>query len=220
MAHKCAQKATKGGSQPVGRRIPRLKSKALQMGRQLVYDQMTKSFDNMRFGNFTCKLDKALPGTHMTAVYNQLTISEAKILAQLRTNHSGLNSYLGRIGPEESTTCACGTSNETIPHFLFYYSNWVQERAALRVAAGERWADLAYMLGEWSGRQDQSTRKYIDGPRKLWKPDMTVTRAVIQFVKAIGRFQPKAVVEEEDGIVEEEEGEEQEERWTFIGNYS
>jgi ribonuclease HI/exonuclease III len=197
MAHKCAQKATKEGSQPVGRRIPRLKSKALQKGRQLVHEQMTNSFDNMRFGKFTRELDRALPGTHMTTVYNQLTISEAKILAQLRTNHSGLNSYLGQIGVEESTTCACGTSEETIPHFLFYCRNWVQERAALRVAAGERWADLAYMLGGWSGRQDKLTTKHVDGPKRLWKPNMTVIRAVIQFVKATWRFQPKALVEEE-----------------------
>lgn len=37
-------------------------------------------FDSMKFGRFTRNLNKALPGTHMRAIYNQLKASKAKIL--------------------------------------------------------------------------------------------------------------------------------------------
>lgn len=38
----------------------------------------------MRLGRFTRKLDEALPGRHIRAIYDQLKASEAKILVQLR----------------------------------------------------------------------------------------------------------------------------------------
>ena len=55
---------------------------------------------------------------------------------------------------------------------------------------GDRWADLSYALGGWSGRQDPNTRKPIDGRKSRWKPNIGVLKAVVQFVKATGRLQP------------------------------
>ncbi|KFZ21110.1 hypothetical protein V502_02940 [Pseudogymnoascus sp. VKM F-4520 (FW-2644)] len=90
-AHKWAQMATEKGAQPAGNMFRQLKSRTLQAGRQLVQGQTMDKFDSMRFGRFTRNLDKALPGTHMRAIYDQLKAPEARILVQLRTNHSLLN---------------------------------------------------------------------------------------------------------------------------------
>ena len=42
----------------------------------------------------------------------------AAMLAQLRTNHCGLNKYLHRFGHRHSPYCDCGYGKETVEHFL------------------------------------------------------------------------------------------------------
>ncbi|KFY66181.1 hypothetical protein V496_02147 [Pseudogymnoascus sp. VKM F-4515 (FW-2607)] len=196
-AHKWAQTATKKGAKPTGSMFRQLKSRTLQAGRQLIQGQTIDKFDSMRFGRFTRNLDKALPGTHMRAIYNQLQASEARILVQLRTNHSPLNEYLHSIGVRDSGTCPCGMAVETAQHFLFECRNWTQEREELRAAMGERWADLSYALGGWSGRRSRITEAEVDGPRHTWKPNIQVIKALIKFTKSTQRFHPKALIEQE-----------------------
>jgi hypothetical protein len=116
-----------------------------------------------------------------------------------RTNEYALNNYLACIRTEELLACKCGASQESIHHFLFYRSRWENERRNLRETIGGRWGDLAYALGGWSGRKNRGTQQYVDGPCKRWKPNMKVLKAVIQYVKATKRFQPRAVVAEETG---------------------
>ena len=76
---------------------------------------------------------------------------------------------------------------------------------------GDRWGDLAYTLGGWSGRRDGRNGRFVDGPRERWKPDLKIIKAIIQYVIKTGRFQPKATVGEEIevadvvGVVEETE---------------
>jgi hypothetical protein len=70
------------------------------------------------------------------------------------------------------------------------------------MAEVDRWGDLAYALGGWSGRKDRGTDRLVDRPRERWKPNMKVLKAVIQYVKTTKRFQPRAVMAEELGGVE------------------
>jgi hypothetical protein len=67
----------------------------------------------------------------------------------------------------------------------------------------DRWGDLAYALGGWSGRRDGRTSKLMDGARERWKPNMKVLMAVIQYVKGTKRFQLRATVIDEIGVAEE-----------------
>ena len=67
----------------------------------------------------------------------------------------------------------------------------------------DRWGDLAYALGGWSGRRDRRTNQSVDGAREKWKPNIKVLRAVIQYVKDTRRFQPKAVILGEAGVGED-----------------
>ncbi|KFZ13393.1 hypothetical protein V501_03724 [Pseudogymnoascus sp. VKM F-4519 (FW-2642)] len=161
-AHKWAQMAANKSVQPAGSKFRQLEPRTLQAGRQLVQGQAIDNFDSMRFGRFTRNLDKALPGTHMRAIYKQLQVSEARIFVQLRTNHTPLNEYLHRIGVRDSGTCSCGTAVETAQHFPFERRNWTQDREELRAAIGERWADLSYALGGWSGRRSRTTEAEVD----------------------------------------------------------
>ena len=72
-----------------------------------------------RVGEYTRKLDTALPGTHTRLLYNNFKRTEAGILAQLRTGISRLNGYLYRINAAQTDLCACGQAEETVEHFLF-----------------------------------------------------------------------------------------------------
>jgi hypothetical protein len=47
---------------------------------------------------------------------------------------------------------------------------------------GDRWGDLEYALGGWSGRLERGT-KPVDGLKERWKPKLVVLRAVIQYAK-------------------------------------
>ncbi len=49
-----------------------------------------------KVGNFTTKLDRALPGKHTKELYDSLKKTEAKILVQLRTVMCKINEYLWR----------------------------------------------------------------------------------------------------------------------------
>ena len=150
----------------------------------------------MRVGKFPRDLDKALPQKHMVVVYNQLRMEEAKILTQLRTNFSSLNQHLTQLRVVESAACQCGDETESTMHLSFYCPQWIEERVLLREAMGNRWADLSFALGGWSGRRAGTDQRYVDGPSEEWKPNMAVLKAVITFVKATQRLQPKALAEE------------------------
>jgi hypothetical protein len=113
--------------------------------------------------------------------------------------HTPLNDNLERIGAEESAACACGACIEPIQHFLFYCPKWRSERSNLQAALADRWRDLAYVLEGWSGRRDRGTGRFVDGAKEKWKPNMGVIRAVIQYVRATGRFQLRATVVEDTG---------------------
>ena len=85
---------------------------------------------------------------------------------------------------------------ESVQHFLFYCPKWRNERTKLREAMADRWGDLAYALGGWSGRRDRRNSRFVDGPREKWKPNLKIIKATIQFVIKTKRFQPKATIAE------------------------
>ncbi len=85
-----------------------------------------------KVGDFTTKLDRALPGKHTKKLYDSLKKTEAKILIQLRTAMGRINKYLHRIGAAELPDCACGVEKEDVKHFLFRCIRWTSERAPLR----------------------------------------------------------------------------------------
>jgi hypothetical protein len=58
----------------------------------------------------------------------------------------------------------------------------------LRAAAGERWGDVAYLLGEWSKRNDANSGKLLDGERDNWKSDLKVVEATTQYLQETGRL--------------------------------
>lgn len=60
----------------------------------------------------------------------------------------------------------------------------------LQEALGERRSDFSYALGGWSGQIKRGKGKEVDRSKAKWKPDISATKAVIQFVKATQRLQP------------------------------
>jgi hypothetical protein len=128
-------------------------------------------------GEYTRKLDTALPGKHTRLLYNSFKWKEAGILAQLRTGMSRLNAYLYRINAAETDLCACGQAKETIEHFLFRCSRWDQLRQTMLRQADLKPGCLSYFLGGKAASHSSS-----------WKPNLAAVRATVQYAIATGRL--------------------------------
>jgi len=152
-------------------------------------------FDTTRLpGQYTWKMDRALPGKHTLQLYRSLTSDQAAILIQARTGHCRLNQYLSRIGVVDEAKCSCGNDEETIRHLILSCPRWTDERRELRETVGERSRDVPYLLGGWGSRKDVRTGQLLDGPKEKWKPDIEVVKATIRFLEKTGRltYQPEA----------------------------
>jgi len=72
-----------------------------------------------------------------------MAVSRDTLRARLKT---GICSYLRRINITDTQDCECGLP-ETVPHFLFSCSRWVEERETMREAHGEWWGNLPHAVG-------------------------------------------------------------------------
>jgi hypothetical protein len=50
------------------------------------------------------------------------------------------------------------------------------------------WGDVPYLLGGWGRRRDPESGELLDGERETWKPNLTVVKATVQFLKETGRL--------------------------------
>lgn len=130
-----------------------------------------------RVGRYSKRIDRALPGKHTQTIYNSLNRKEAKILAQLRTGKSRLNSYLHGIEATDTDLCDCRQAVETVEHFLFRCKTWVSERESMMKCERTKMGDLSFFLGG---------KSMSDGEK--WKPNMSAVRATIKFAMATGRL--------------------------------
>ena len=124
------------------------------------------------------ELDRALPGPHIKMIYDNLTKDEAKVIAQLRTGDAKLNLFLARIKATESAICACGAAPESVRHFLFSCSRWIQQRRELYAKCPGKEGNVRFFLGA-KGPQDD----------EMWTPNMSAIRATICFVDSTKRFE-------------------------------
>jgi hypothetical protein len=101
---------------------------ALRVNRRTLQKQLDKIWKGAKtlrpqgtqhIGVYIWQLDGALPGPHITTVYNALTAEEASILAQCRTGHSRLRSNLYRMKLADTAGCECGAVQETITHVIY-----------------------------------------------------------------------------------------------------
>jgi hypothetical protein len=145
-------------------------------------------FDSTRLaGQYTWKMDQALPGKHTLRLYGALTSDQAAILIQARTGHCRPNRYLARIGLVESALCECERGEETIRHVILSCPRWAEERRELRIVAKERSGDVPFLLGGW-GKKKDSKGQLVDGPKEKWKPDLDVVKATIRFLEQTERL--------------------------------
>ncbi|VDB85625.1 unnamed protein product [Peniophora sp. CBMAI 1063] len=86
------------------------------------------------------------------AITNELSRRDSTVLFQLRSGHAPLNAHLHRINCAPAPTCeACEEADETVNHFIYDCPARLSERRQLRKAAGKKWADRSYLLGETRG---------------------------------------------------------------------
>ena len=133
-------------------------------------------------GRFTKRIDASYSSGHTKDLYNNLTAAQAAVLAQLRTGICRLNSYLYRIGVTDTQDCECGLP-ETVPHFLFSCSRWIEQRREMREAHGEWWGNLSHAVGgRPAGMKEEG-----------WRSMRTVVLATIAFARTTGRLAPGGV---------------------------
>jgi len=187
IAAKAAASQAGGLTAPLARRVREAAGlmKAIEQDRKRDSD----NFDREGIpGQYTWKLDQALPGRYTLRLYGAFTSEQASILIQARTGHCRLNQYLSRIGVTNDAKCLCGLNDETISHIICVCPLWAEHRKTLRMAAGERVGDLSYLLGGWSKRKDATTGKLVDGEKNKWTSDITVVKATVQFLQKTGRL--------------------------------
>ncbi|KAK7178066.1 hypothetical protein PSPO01_15889 [Paraphaeosphaeria sporulosa] len=108
-----AKKATKDGNAFDTR--PKAKSTAVNA--EITKQNKYRSLPN-GVGEYSRKLDPALPGRHTQGLYDMLDRRGARVPAQLRTGRARLNGHLHQIGAAESDLCDCGAARETVKHFV------------------------------------------------------------------------------------------------------
>lgn len=181
-AHIAARAATEIGTWPKpGSKL--LKTAAIRLAKQR---PMVDYFHKSSTGRFTKELDRALPARHTRKLYDKRPRKESAILSQLRSGMSRLNSSLAKIKAIDSDQCECG-ERETVQHFLFHCPRWQSMRDDFRKKAGQRWGDLSFALGGWSGRR-LPDGKWLDGKLSSWKPNLEIVRATIDFAMRTGRL--------------------------------
>jgi hypothetical protein len=173
MAKMAARKSTELDSYP-DKRIFRAKSTTFNLARK---EQGGSLPLPERIRAWSKRIDVALPGRHIRALYDSLRPKEARILAQLRTGMIRLNYYLYQIGAVPSAECACGQERETIGHFLFRCTQWEAYRTKGFQRTGTREGDISYYL---EGKSP--------GDGEKWEPNLTAVRATIKYVIATGRL--------------------------------
>jgi len=138
-------------------------------------------------GQYTWKMDQALPGKHTLRLYRSLTSEQAAILIQARTGHCRLNQYLSRGRLVDSPFCGCGQAEETVKHLILSCPQWEEERKELGKVVGHRIGDVPFLLGGWGTRKDEKGR-LLDGAKEKWRPDIAVVKATIRFLEQTGRL--------------------------------
>ncbi|KAI1783628.1 reverse transcriptase (RNA-dependent DNA polymerase)-domain-containing protein [Ganoderma leucocontextum] len=81
-------------------------------------------------------IDDSAPGGNGSKRYRGLSRQQCSILAQLRSSHVPLNSYLARIGAVDSPLCLACRTPETAEHFLLTCRRFMRERHEPRTAVG------------------------------------------------------------------------------------
>jgi hypothetical protein len=193
LAHVAAQDTTKLGSKPTTDLTARIREH--RAVRDLVIKEVKRQAEESlretglgTWGQYTQRLDAALPGKHTLKLYGSLDSDQAAVLAQARTNHTHLNSNLARLRVREDAKCQCGMEDETVAHVLLRCPLWAGIRPAMKEAAGKRWGDLSYLLGGYSKKRELRTGKPADGPMEKWTPNLEMVKITIQFLQQTTRM--------------------------------
>ena len=175
---------------PTNKMVLRVTKKTFQSQLDKIWKEVRTSrpLGTQHIGVYTWQLDGALPGPHITAVYNALTAAEASILSQCRTGHSRLRSNLYRMKMSDTAGCRCGATRETITHVIYECPLLQEDRQVAIDIIGHRWRDLSYILGGWNPWEDPRTGQPVDGPKEKWKADLPAVKAVLHFLCKTGRF--------------------------------
>ncbi len=106
------------------------------------------------------------------------------ILIQLGTGISRLNGYLHIIQATASPYCEC-VQEESVQHFLFNCSRWIDCRRVMRAEHGKYWDDISHAIG---GRRRGDGSGDSERKNNEWQPNKKAVLATIAFAKGTERL--------------------------------
>ena len=124
-------------------------------------DQHQVLFSTRPKGKHAKQVDRALPGKHTKKIYDKLNHAQASVLAQMRTGHSTLHSFLAKIKKTTSETCDCSLAPETVTHFLFYCPKWDHLRDGIRDKMGSHFGNITNLALGGIGSDERTMKECI-----------------------------------------------------------
>ena len=123
-AYQLAQKATKKGKNvyPSLRPFPMARAIWTQTAKDIKVIEDSTGISRSKTGQFVKSIDKKIPDSHISLLYNGKFKSHIGLLCQLRTGIYWLNSYLSRIQATKLAECGCNTGRERFITFYFVVS--------------------------------------------------------------------------------------------------
>jgi ribonuclease HI len=128
-------------------------SAVLQNRNAKIKQSWIRDWRKSKKGGTIAKIDKNTPSVHFLRSISNSNISRrsASLVTQLLLEHIPLNDYLKRIKKVDKANCpACGSSRETVKHFLlecpgYAYERWVLEK---RLRKRHKTLTLENLLGD------------------------------------------------------------------------
>jgi hypothetical protein len=133
-------------TEPITKKTQRAKIKKLAS--DIWEEEYKKSVDKAKHFRKIVDREESQRGTSFYKVFKKR--KEATLVAQLRTGHCGLNSYLWRFKKVESELCeVCEEGqNETVEHYLLECKGYERAREKLKSIVGEENMTVEVLLGE------------------------------------------------------------------------
>jgi len=151
----------------LAKQLPASKSATLQKFKRQAKERHQKAFRSQPRYERISRIEPKAPSPAFRQLSKKLTRSQTSIIAQLRTGHIPLQSYLHRFKLTESPICpGCEEEPETVMHYLKVCREHGEARRALRRELGRDVEIGMELLGE---------KKNI--------------RKVLRFIAETGRFQ-------------------------------
>jgi ribonuclease HI len=155
-ADKQAKKAAEGDSSPV-RDLPKLlrrrdklphsKTAAIKTFKASIKTKTEAYASSSKYLRKMARLDPTFKPSKYAKTAASLPRRHSALLVQLRSGHAPVQKHLHRIKRAATATCpGCGTTEETVMHYLLHCRKYKEQRKVIRQELGRKASEPSYLL--------------------------------------------------------------------------